>query len=228
MNIKLILICKDGEARQAYLNEAKAIGVQFDVVSTYDELFKYMLNNPYHGILIDLPTNIKTSKEEKAAAQEAIRSFPIAQLNWERESGSIRTISFGKTLTSCTLHDFINDECQPFTARSIRLHARKNINFNILLAREEGMSEAFLERTVTVNVSKGGCFLFSGQDWSNILHVSFVINELQDKSPIVGEIRWSIEWGETMTIPGIGICFKHIKQGQLDELSEKFLNLKKS
>jgi hypothetical protein len=31
MNMKLILVCKEGDARQAYLNEIKAMGVEVDV-----------------------------------------------------------------------------------------------------------------------------------------------------------------------------------------------------
>jgi hypothetical protein len=49
-----------------------------------------------------------------------------------------------------------------------------------------------------------------------------VFNELTDKTPLCGEIRWYVQWGRTMTMPGIGISFKQIKTQQLDELIEKY------
>ncbi len=218
-----MLVCKEGEAKEAYLKETKSIGVEVDVVPTYDELFKKMINDPYQGIMVDLVTNIKASKEEKFIAQEALQTFPTAQLKWDRDSGSIFAVSLGQTFSNGTLHDFINAECKPFPARSVRLQPRKNVNFNALLAKGEVINKECLERTITINVSKGGCFLFSVQDWSNISHACFIINELQDKSPIVGKVCWFVEWGKTTTIPGIGISFKHIKQGQLEEITDKFI-----
>ncbi|HYA15185.1 MAG TPA: PilZ domain-containing protein [Syntrophales bacterium] len=218
MSIKLILVCREGASRQIYHQETKSDDVEVDIVSSYNELFKNMINIPYHGIMIDMLTIMKASKEEKDIAHEVLQAFPTVLLNWDRESGSIRTIPLGKASSSDTLNNFINVDCRHFEARSIHLYMRKNIHFNVMLSREETMSKEFLERTVTLNVSKSGCFLFSVQDWSNIRNVYFVIKELQDKTPIVGEIRWSVEWGKTMAFPGIGIRFKHIKQEQLDDL----------
>jgi hypothetical protein len=96
---------------------------------------------------------------------------------------------------------------------------RKVVHFNVLLSYDEPIGEKALERTVTINISKGGCFLFSGRDWSNTPKAWFIINELQDKTPIAGDIRWTVEWGKQMTIPGIGLSFKHIKPSQLEKLA---------
>jgi Tfp pilus assembly protein PilZ len=98
---------------------------------------------------------------------------------------------------------------------------RKVVHFNVLLSNDESMDEKKLERTVMINISKGGCFLFSGRDWSDTSKAWLIINELTDKTPIEGDIRWSVEWGKQMTIPGIGLSFKHIKSSQLEELVHK-------
>ena len=227
MAIRLILVCKDGEAKESYLKEIKSDAVEVDIVSTYDDLREKVINTPYQGIMIDLATNIKASKEERATAERALHIFPTAQLQWERNTGTIRTMILGKTSNSSTLHDFINIECQSFAPRLIRFYPRKNINFNVLLSKGNVMGES-PERTVALNVSKDGCFLFSCQDWSNVLHACFIINELQDKSPIVGSVRWTVGWGKIMAVPGIGLKFEHISQGQLQEIDEKFLQYGKT
>ena len=223
MSIKVILVCKEGASRQAYLNEAKKIGFEVDTVSTFGELFQAMINNPYQGVMVDLVTSMKSSREEKGVAQEILDVFPLVQLKFENETGTIHTISFGNSSGSSSLTDFINSECRIFSPRAIRLSARKSINFNVVMSKEESMNEKLLERTVTVNASQGGCFLFSSQDWSNTTNVWFTLNELQDKSPIKGDIRFVVSWGKNMAIPGIGISFKQIKPAQLEELTNKYL-----
>jgi hypothetical protein len=208
MSVKLVLLCKEGEARQAYLKEAKTLGLEVAIVSTFAELFQAMISTPYQGVMIDLITSMKASKEEKGIAQEILSVFPIVQLKWEGESKTIRTISFGKTFNSGSLLEFIKAECETFAPRSIRLDSRKSINFNVVMSSEESMNEAFREHSVTINFSRGGCFLFSCANWSKSKNVWFIINELQDKTPIAGDIRWAVAWGKTMMIPGFGISLR--------------------
>ena len=181
-----------------------------------------MITNPYQGVMIDLIPSMKASREEKGAAQEILDVFPLIQLKLENETGIIRTISFGSSSGSDSLVNFINNECRIFTPRAIRLSVRKSINFTVVMSKEEHMNEKLLERTVTMNASQGGCFLFSSQDWSNTADVWFIINELQDKSPIKGDVRWAVSWGNNMAIPGIGISFNKIKPEQLEELTNKY------
>jgi hypothetical protein len=56
MIMKLILICKEGEARKAYLNEIAAMGASVDAVSSYSEFLNTKAINPYQGLMIDLVT----------------------------------------------------------------------------------------------------------------------------------------------------------------------------
>lgn len=223
MSIKLILLCKEGETKDAYLQEANTIGLDLDVVPTYDELFNKMANDRYQGVVVDLATNIKASKQEKFNAQEAFQAFPAAQLKWDRDSGSIFAVSLSQKSSTGTFQDFINIECKPFSPRSIRLAPRNNVYLNVILAKGDALNNDSLERTITINISKGGCFIFSAQDWSKISHACLIINELQDKSCIIGKVRWFIEWGKSITIPGIGISFNHINKGQIDEIAERFI-----
>jgi hypothetical protein len=218
MSIKLILVCKEGEARQAYLHYTKALGVEVDVVSSFYEFLQTMICNPYQGLIIDLVTQMKMSVEEKNVSKEILSFFPTIYLKWYADSGSICHIFPDKTAACGSLKEFINSECQSFTARAVRLNTRGMDHFNVLLSNDESMHENFLERTVTINISKGGCFLFSGRDWSSCSTAWFIITELQDKSPIEGNIHWSVGWGNQMTIPGIGVGFKYIKQSQIEGL----------
>jgi Tfp pilus assembly protein PilZ len=222
MGVKLVLICKEGEARQAYLKEIKASGAEVDIVANYGELYKIMIGKPYQGVMIDLVTSMKISKEERGVAQEILDAFPLVQLKWESETNEIHTFSSGNTSSSDSLSDFIATECNNFPARPVRQNSRKHINFNVTMSKNEVLYEKFLEYTVTMNASRGGCFLFSTRNWKPLENVWFIINELQDKTPIVGNVCWCVAWGKSMMVPGIGVSFKHITPNQMDELINKY------
>lgn len=220
MGIRLILVCKEGPARQAYFHEANAIGVEVDCVATFGELFKAMLNNAYQGVMVDVVTSIKASREEKGITNEILKIFPLIQLRWNPETNKIHTITQGTT--SGALTAFVEQECRPFQPRAIRLDVRKAINFNVLMCKQENMNQADLEQSVVLNISKGGCFLLSCRDWSNTSNVWFEVKELNDKTPIQGEIQWRQLWGKAMVIPGFGIRIKQMTSQQLTQLREQY------
>jgi hypothetical protein len=222
MAIKLILVCKEGPAKQAYLREASSIGIEVESVATFGDLFKAMITNAYHGVMIDLVTSVKASREEKGIAQEILDVFPLIQLRWDADTNSIHTISTGSTTPGNSLAHFVARECQLFQPRAVRLNVRKNIHFNVLIFRQEDGTQNHPEKSITVNISKNGCFLYSCQDWSGASDVWFVITELTDKTPIQGEIRWRQPWGKTMSIPGIGISITRILPQQLTQLIEQY------
>ncbi|MGA3175625.1 MAG: PilZ domain-containing protein [Syntrophorhabdales bacterium] len=218
MKSKVILVCKDGESKEAYLRELESVEAEVDVVASFGELLTAMTEKAYQGVLIDLATSIKASREGKEPLQDALEVFPIIQIRWDSDSSSIRTISSGRASAVGSLAEFITVECKPFAPRMIRSHPRRPLNFNVLLYRKESMEGDSLERTVTINASRWGCFLFSAEDRMKGGKVWLTINELEDKTPIVGVIRWSVKWGLTMVMPGIGVGFESITPGQKDEL----------
>ena len=72
-----------------------------------------------------------------------------------------------------------------------------------------------------MNISRGGCFIFSIGDWEVNNDALFIIKELTDLTPICGQVRWKIDWGSKMSVPGIGVKFKEIKDSQLKDLFDK-------
>jgi Tfp pilus assembly protein PilZ len=219
MNIKVILACqKTGKAKQAYINAAKSFGVEVDTVSSLGELHKMMIENFYNGVMVDFRTKMKASNEEKDLVHDIFEQFPAAQLNFEEKTGQIRSFHYGRASKSESLESFIKEECRSFIARPIRASQRKKIHFNVLLPKTGGFTEEVIHRTVTMNVSEGGCFIYSVDDLLSDVELTMVFKELEDQKPILGEVRWKAKWGEAMQIPGIGIKFQDIKEGQLTEI----------
>ncbi len=221
MAIRLILVSKAGPSRDAYIIQAKAIGIALDIVDTFPDLVKFMITQSYQGVLIDLITSIKASPEEKAVVQSILDVFPVVHLKWDPQTGSIHALS-DTSAQNDTLEHFIASACKPFSPRAIRLDVRKNIHFNILFSTTPEMTPEKTQRSITVNISKKGCFLFSCQDWSNVTNVWMVGNELDDKTPIACEIRWRQLWGKSLAIPGIGLKVMEITDGQKTQLTQQF------
>jgi Tfp pilus assembly protein PilZ len=109
-----------------------------------------------------------------------------------------------------------------FAARKIRINKRGNINFNIIVSKTPDFSEQQVEQTVTLNFSKGGCYIISTSTWEINKEIWISIRELEDRAPITGKVRWGIEWGKYMNIPGIGVRFTNIKESQLDHICNKY------
>lgn len=222
MSTRVVLVSKESSEKELYLNALTKLGVDVDSVSSFGELRKIVLENPCHGILVDLRTKINAPKGDKEIAHDILEIFPVVQLRWDPEENEIKTLYFGQAKGGGTLEEFINEECQSIPPRAIRASIRRNIHFNVLLSGEEGFEEDTLERSITINVSGGGCFIFSSNDWEIGDHAWFTLGELDDSTVILGEVRWAVPWGETMQFPGIGVKFLNISGDQSEQLSEKF------
>jgi hypothetical protein len=222
MNSKVLLLCQEGEAKQAYLKEMEAAAAAVDAVASYGELVRMMRETAYQGVVIDLVTSIKAPKEEKERARQILEVFRVLQVRWDADSRIIRTMSAGKTSDVGTLAEFVKIYCEPFAPRTIRSDYRKPVNFNVLMYKGESRRDEPPERTVTINVSKNGCFLYSSEDWTAGANIRLTLNELEDKTLIAAIVRWSVKWGEAMAIPGIGVEFTNIGARQAEEFVNKY------
>jgi len=222
MDTRLLLACREGVARTKYQEAVGNLGVQLDTVSSLKDLHSAMLKTPYNGVMIDLITKIKASQYEKNLIDSILEEFPVVQVQWEDEPGVIKSLFLGQIKGSGTLEDFITRECRLFRARKIRASIRKKIHFNVILARDHQFHESSIERTITMNISEQGCFLFTVEEWKGGNQAWFIIHELEDHTPIQGKVKWRIEWGKSMNVPGIGIEIEEMKKSQFKEFCDKY------
>lgn len=223
MKKRIILTCSDPETMQVYAEKAKSPEIEVDAVSSLSELYDRLLETSYSGILIDVRTKIRASGQEKQLMHTLLEMFPVLDLNFDKTTGEVRSLLSGQARSGKTIEDFLNKECISFQPRKIRADPRKNFNMNVLLSEDgESYAESTAVRSVTLNISKGGCFIYSTREWALQSRVWFSIKELSDPRPIIGELRWQIPWGKFLRIPGIGIKFIHIHEEQQRSLCDKF------
>lgn len=221
MGVKVLLVCREEADQQAYLAALEPFGIQIDIIESPARLFTKMTATAYNGLLVDLKTKVKASDRAKAVIHDAVDQIPVVQLKWDQKSNLVRSFHFGRSRNSGTLESFINEECRQFEARPLRRSARRPAHFNIRLRKSGETPETGPILTVTVNVSIGGCFVYTIGDYEIDSRITMVFEELSDQTPVAGIVRWKRPWGESMQIPGIGIQLCEMPQVQLEEFSEK-------
>jgi Tfp pilus assembly protein PilZ len=73
-------------------------------------------------------------------------------------------------------------------------------------------------KAFTVNLSLGGVFLHTMETFEEGTTLWLRFLELADQTPIAATARWSLEWGEARCIPGIGMKFDGLSEGQEKEI----------
>jgi hypothetical protein len=216
MDIRLLLIAQNDPARKSYLSALEKCAVQVFVSESFQDLSREICGRSYHGIFVDLQTKMKAIKTNKNQVYGLVENFPVCQLKINDHTGEIDCFHHSQKFGD-TMLDFINNECRQFVPRMIRSDRRKEFHLNVVLYKHEDDIQP--ELSATINISKGGCFIFSTRQWEEGGDVWIRIKELTDNSLISGQIRHVARWGESMRIPGIGVEFRGISASQLEEIS---------
>jgi Tfp pilus assembly protein PilZ len=216
MDIRVLLIAQNDSARKAYLSSLEKCAVRVFVSESFQDLSREICSHAYHGIFLDLQTKMKAIKANKNQVYGLVDNFPVCQLKLNDHTGEIDCFHHSQKFGD-TMLDFINNECRNFVPRMIRSDRRKKLHLNVVLYKHQ--DEIQPEFSATINISKGGCFIFSTRQWEEGGEVWMQIKELTDHSLINGQIRHVARWGESMQIPGIGVEFRSISASQIEEIS---------
>jgi hypothetical protein len=219
--LRLLLVVQDPEARRAYqaaLHEIDVPDVGLDTVSSLSALHSALLERPYAGLLLDVGILARSSREEKALVGDILELFPVVRLDHDPQTHQVRSLYFGQQGGDpVPLATFIHEHCRGFRARRIRRHMRRSLHLNVLLHAGEGTAEE-PERTNTLDVSTGGCFLYSIADWSGHSRVRLVIQELPDER-LQAVVRWQVPWGIPHRLPGLGVEFSDLSPRHEQDLA---------
>lgn len=217
--LKLLLYVHDQELQQRYLQVLPTQGVTCEVVSSFEEFFKQSETVPCSGVLLDIVSTIRANPFDRDVIKELLEVYPSLRLRWDPATGDIRTLMTGAGPgQNVSIESFISTYCSAFTPRSLRMRQRKNIHCNVLYSPHDQMAKEVSQKTVTMDLSDGGCFLFMPQNMAVGERLWLRFLELMDNTPILVEVQWCREWGKSMKVPGVGVRFVLIQPGQLEEI----------
>jgi Tfp pilus assembly protein PilZ len=217
--LKLLLYTHDSEVQKHYLKALPEQGVMCVVVSDFTEFFKQSNTIPCSGLLLDVVSSIRATPFDREVIQELLEVYPSLRLRLDPATGDIRTLMTGAGPgQNITIGRFIETYCRQFPPRCLRMCQRKPIHCNILYSLHDQLASEVVQRSVSMDLSTGGCFLFTTESFPVGERLWIRILELVDNSPIMVEVRWCREWGHGMEVPGIGLHFSVISDEQLEEI----------
>lgn len=195
-------------------------GVALVCVQTFMEFFRPGVFSPINGIFVDMPTYIRGSEEEKRLLTELVSFLPALRLKCHESTAEIRTLPFGTSYPGkSTPAVFVQKYCAPFIQRTIRTCERLLLNIPALLTVLSPAEGGTAIRTVTANISRGGCFLICFEQWRADDRGWLSLAELNDSAPVQVEVCWIRAWGEYRSLPGMGVRFIDLTEPQKIELS---------
>ncbi|MCE1226813.1 MAG: PilZ domain-containing protein [Geobacteraceae bacterium] len=209
----VLLVSRSASRTQLYREALDARGISCLAISELKEVALLASGTPLSGILLDMPVLIKASPGDKTATEDILKALPSAYLNIAPATDSIKLLTANDTQGIAKSVDEFAELCKGFTPRMVRPKDRYPLHLQALLMTTAQDSP---ERTVTLNVSPKGCFLFSANpEWQLEQQVSIQFIDLADTAPVIATICWLRHWGTGKHhVPGIGVNFTTISESQ--------------
>src|SRR6185369_17530480 len=133
--------------------------------------------------------------QEKMQTNDILQLYPNAKVKVVKND--VRILGESKSLTQ-----FVQSGMS-FKARVIRKCDRPIKYTGVLLSSVHEFADA--ENAVTLNITDGGCFVYSGNEWKVGDPVWLRFKENEDV--VQGVVCWTHPWGNNKKMPGIGIKF---------------------
>lgn len=217
----ILLYVHKSAAQDIYLKLCAELDVEVEVISTFDDLCQASVGRKYSGLLVDIISNIRASSADRLILKELMEVYPTLRLRWDPAGGNVRTLMSGAGAEqSISIATFVSQYCAAFVPQAMRLHSRREIYCGLWRSSTVALAEETSERTITADVSAGGCFIYSSTLLcvGDILWLRFV--NLVDKKPIQGVVVWCREWGTLGEFPGAGLRFLDITPQQQQEIAD--------
>jgi len=214
------LICREGISRETYHAALALPGLLLVCVQSLKGFFRHEVYCQLNGIFVDMPTYMRCSDVEKRLLTELVAIFPALRLKCHEPTGEIRTLPFGTIYPgSAAPAIFVQKYCKVFVQRYIRTCERSQLNLAALLNRSLQEDNSQGARSVTAYVSCNGCFLVSFEPWGAGERGWLTLPDLADHSPIQIEVSSIRSWGESRSLPGMGVKFIALSDSQKTELT---------
>ncbi|MBI2355384.1 MAG: PilZ domain-containing protein [Deltaproteobacteria bacterium] len=193
---KFVVVANSEAVIKTITDVLQADGADAIALSSLAELPAILREVPVNGILLDLVTSAKATAQEKRETNELIQLYPHAKTKVIDHEVKILG-------NSSSFQHFIQ-ECRSFTPRVIRRGSRQVRFIGFLLSTDSDFTDA--DKTVTLNISDDGCFVYSTGEWKAGDRVWLRFSE--NECVVQGVVRWWQPWGNNKRMPGIGIRFE--------------------
>lgn len=180
-----------------FLNKSGAVAVP---CTNFCEAENLALCGLYSGILVDLPSIIKSKGEEKIVAYTLANFFPTLRVR--TMGGMLIPMAMpGCAKQDKNLDDFLSKTCMAFVPRKLRAFKRHPACISTIV-----MCEDIKLRGFTLDISWGGMFIVDLQAEKFSIGDPVTITIPEYSCSIAAEVRNIIPWGTRRRAPGTGLC----------------------
>lgn len=216
----VLLVCRSASRSQLYRAVMDRKGVACLMVTSLKEVNALAAGTAFSGLLLDMPVMVKATPSERLALEDLQRALPCAYLNIAPASDSIKLMMVNDLQgTAATIEEFAELSTR-FPARCVAPKDRITLHLHTLLQSAAATSPP--EQTVTLDLSPGGCFLFSvDPSLQTGAQLSLQFIGLNDPAPINAAVCWRNPFGTPgKPGPGVGAKFVQISPAQREQLME--------
>lgn len=211
----ILVVSYVDETRTALLNILGKSGVVGVACATFCDAENMALNGKFSGMLVDLPSIIKSKGEEKIVAYTMANFFPTLRVR--TMGGMLIPMAMpGSAKQDKNLDDFLNKTCLAYTPRPLREFRRHPLCISTLLHCNNQEYRGF-----TQNISWGGAFIVDVFSERFADETDIKVEFLDFGFGIDASIRWYKTWGERFA-PGVGIRFKELDESVISTFSGSF------
>ncbi|MCL2207304.1 MAG: PilZ domain-containing protein [Fibromonadales bacterium] len=202
--LSICLYAFESKYRQEYRKLLGNFNLRVVDIDREEQFRAFFESVRFNGVLIDIPTYIKSSSRTKEFISSLVVIYPSARMSYKEENSSMSLILTGET-GLISLQEFL-DRCRFFDARKIRRHKRiaTSLNLRITVEHEDKPDEILC---TSANISEDGMFIITLTDSLPMgTNVKIQILELDIDGFLRGTVIRSLEWGEKpFHPPGFGI-----------------------
>lgn len=202
----ILVVSYVDETRAALTSALNKIGADTVPCTSFCEAENHALCELYSGILVDLPSIIKSKGEEKIVAYTLANFFPTLRVR--TMGGMLIPMAMpGSAKQDKSLDDFLSKTCLAFAPRKLRAFKRHPACLSTIIMYGDIELRGF-----TLDISWGGMFIVDLQPEKFSIgdQVTIIISEFS--CSIAAEVRNIIPWGTRRRAPGIGLCYCNLDE----------------
>lgn len=200
------------ETRNSLVATLTNSGARAVPCATFCEAENLALKGLYCGLLVDLPSIIKSKGEEKIVAYTLANFFPTLRV---RAMGTllIPMSMPGSAKQDKSLGDFLSKTCPVFAPRPLRVFRRHQVCLPTLLHCSGKEYRGF-----TRDLSWGGAFIVDVNSERFAAETVAAVSFPDCGLTLEASIRWFRPWGQRFA-PGIGISFAELDESVMTVFS---------
>jgi hypothetical protein len=213
----VLLVAQPGVARERYLQLLREFGAAAQVAADPAAVFAALKQGDFSGIVFDEPTLLADDRYDPALLRGLCERYPALHVLYEAETDMLYVLGNRHYPSSLQGIEAFVRECREFSPPSLRIEPRSRATLPVLLSRDFTDPGGSVETTMTLNVSRVGCFVYTVSPWERGEQGWLIFDDI-DPRPVRVRVVWRQAWGARRPA-GLGLRFDEAHEALVSEIA---------